>query len=61
MIIIAKRMSPRTTKSTVKKLEKWFADNPRRRVCNADINGFYVKVHKNSIKEDVVREIGQDY
>jgi hypothetical protein len=61
MIAIYKRMSGKETKRTVKKLEQWFRDNPRRRVCNAEINGCYVKVRKGSIKEDVVKEIGIDY
>lgn len=61
MIIITKRMSKTETKNAVALLTKWFEDNPRRKVCNADLNGIFVKVKRNSIKEDVVREIGQDY
>lgn len=61
MILITKRMSAKETKSTVKKLEQWFKDNPRRRVCNAELNGIMVKVRRSTIKEDVVENIGMDY
>ena len=61
MIVVYKRLTARQTKSAVKKLEKWFADNPRRKICNAELNGCFVKVRKRSIKEDIVKEIGMDY
>jgi hypothetical protein len=61
MIALYKRMTARQTKSAVKKLEQWFKDNPRRRVCGAELNGLYFKLRKNHVKEDVVKEIGTDY
>lgn len=58
MIAIYKRLSEKQIrkecKSTIKKLEKWFIDNPNRRVCHAQLwYGRPISIKKTTIKSQV--------
>ncbi len=55
------RLEGAETKSAVKQIEEWFGSNPKRRVCNADMNGARFKVRRKKVKEDIVKAVGTDY
>lgn len=51
MFIIVEKLNKKIAKKNFKLLQKWFDDNPRRRVCNTD----YGKVRRAHMKEDFLR------
>lgn len=59
MIVIYEKMSrkeiDKAAKEAIKGITKFFEDNPKRRICKAELfYGQVVKVRKNHIKEDVL-------
>lgn len=51
---ITKKQLTQTTKDTINGIKKWFADNPKRKICNAQwVYGEMFKVRRNHVEEDV--------
>lgn len=51
---ITKKELAKATKYTIKGVKQWFADNPKRRICNVHwVYGETLKVRRNHVEEDV--------
>ena len=58
MLVVYKKMAKaeirRLVTETLPRLEKWFADNPKRRICNVEfVYGKMIKVRSGHVKEDL--------
>jgi DNA/RNA endonuclease G (NUC1) len=52
MFALYKKLSQKELKKTAKQIEKWFIDNPTRKVCNTDLYGG-TKVRRGHVMEDL--------
>lgn len=62
MIVIYKRLSEKTlrkeAKDVIKKLQIWFDENPKRRVCRTELwYGRFVSLKRNTFKEQVEKSV----
>ena len=48
--LIFKKLTQQEAEETISQLEKWFKENPKRKICRTDL----FKVRKNHVREDVM-------
>jgi len=62
MIVLYKRLSEKTlrkeAKDVIKKLQSWFDENPKRRICRTELwYGKYVALNRNTFKQQIEKII----
>jgi DNA-binding SARP family transcriptional activator len=62
MIVLYKRLSEKTlrkeAKDVIKKLQSWFDENPKRRICRTELwYGKYVTLNRNTFKQQIEKII----